>query len=212
MKRKFFTEVICVVILMGVIACATAPVDKADTSLQAVTDASNSLKTGPKHKAIIVYHNDWTDAASSAQSELQSRGYSMVLTDDANTGLQSLAQASISLKAGDYLVVYLAGHGYNPRIVYSDTSKSTVLDHYVQFNSGILKVSQVAPLFEQIAQNEVNLTVIDGSCNGGETVLYAMGQKYCAVATTGVFSPGLTNFPPPSNAMHKDNKPGSFGL
>ena len=209
MKRKFFTPMICVFILMGIMACATTPVDQASSGLQAMTDA---LKMGPKHRAIIVYHNDWTDAASSAKSELQSRGYKVVLTGDASIGLQSLTQASTSFKKGDYLVVYLAGHGHNPRADYSDTSKSTALDHHVQFNSGILKVSQVSPLFEQIAKNEVNLTVIDGSCNGGETVLYAMGQKYCAVATTGVFSPSLTNFPPPSNAMQKDNNPGSFGL
>ena len=209
MTRRFITPMICVFILMGIMACATAPVDQASSGFQAVTDA---LKLGPRHRAIIVYHNDWTDAAASAKSELQSRGYKVILTADASIGLQSLTQVSTSFKKGDYLVVYLAGHGYNPRTAYSDTSKSTALDHYVQFNSGILKVSQVAPLFEQMAKNEVNLTVIDGSCNGGETVLYAMGEKYCAVATTGVFSPSLTNFPPPSNAMQNDNKPGSFGF
>lgn len=163
-----------------------------------------------QRRAIIVYHNDWGSAVPAMKAELESRAYSVTQTDNATSGLLALTEVSKFLKSGDYLVVYLAGHGSNPRW-FSDTSKATALQHFVQFNSGILKVSQTAPLFEQIANKGVNLTVIDGSCNGGETVLYAMGQKYCALSTTGVFSPGLTNFPSPSNAIDKDSNPGKFG-
>jgi len=164
----------------------------------------------PQRKAIIVYHNDWGGAAPAVRSELTSRGYSVTMTDNATLGLQAITQASTSLRSGDFLVVYLAGHGYNPR-AFNDTAKATALDHFVEFNSGILTVRQTAPLFEKIAHTGVNLTVIDGSCNGGETVLYAMGQPYCALATAGVFSPSLTNFPYPSNAIHRDATPGKFG-
>jgi hypothetical protein len=164
----------------------------------------------PQRKAIIVYHNDWGGAAPAVRSELTSRGYTVTITDTATVGLQAITQASTSLRSGDFLVVYLAGHGSNPR-AFNDTAKATALEHFVEFNSGILKVRQTAPLFEKIAQTGVKLTVIDGSCNGGETVLYAMGQPYCALATAGVFSPSLTNFPYPSNAMHRDATPGRFG-
>jgi len=164
----------------------------------------------PQRKAVIVYHNDWGGAAPAARSELTSRGYTVTMTDNATVGLQAITDASTSLRSGDFLVVYLAGHGSNPRR-FNDTAKATALEHFVEFNSGILKVRQTAPLFEQIARTGVHLTVIDGSCNGAETVLYAMGQPYCALATAGVFSPSLTNFPYPSNAMHRDARPGRFG-
>jgi len=165
-----------------------------------------------QRKAIIVYHNDWGDTPNALKTELQGRGYTVTMTDSASQGLTALTNVSNSLAAGDFLVVYLAGHGHDPRTNRKDTSKATALKHYVQFNSGNLYVSQSAPLFEKIANKGVNLTVIDGSCNGGEAVLYAMGQKYCAVSTTGVYSPSLTGFPSPAASMSKDSKPGEFGL
>jgi hypothetical protein len=165
-----------------------------------------------QRKAIIVYHNDWGDTPNALKTELQGRGYSVTMTDSASQGLTALTNAFNSLVAGDFLVVYLAGHGHDPRTNRNDTSKATALSHYVQFNNGILYVSQTAPLFEKIANKGVHLIVIDGSCNGGEAVLYAMGQKYCAVSTTGVYSPSLTGFPSPATSMSKDSKPGEFGL
>ena len=142
-----------------------------------------------QRKAIIVYHNDWGGVPNALKTELQGRGYSVTMTDSASQGLTALTNASNSLAAGDFFVVYLAGHGHDPRTNRNDTSKATALKHYVQFNSGNLYVSQSSPLFEKIANKGVHLIVIDGSCNGGEAVLYAMGQKYCAVSTTGVYSP-----------------------
>jgi hypothetical protein len=168
-----------------------------------------------KRKAIIVYHNDWVTwggTPNALKTELQGRGYDVTITDSASQGLTALTNASNSLAAVDFLVVYLAGHGYDPRTNRNDTSKATALNHFVQFNNGILYVSQTAPLFEKIANKGVHLIVIDGSCNGGEAVLYAMGKKYCAVSTTGVYSPSLTGFPSPAASMSKDSKPGEMGL
>jgi hypothetical protein len=165
-----------------------------------------------QRKAIIIYHNDWANAPNDLKAELQGRGYNITITDDGSVGLMALTDASNSLVAGDFLVVYLAGHGADPRTNRNDTSKATALGHFVQFNYGILYVNQSAPLFEKIANKGVNLTVIDGSCNGGEAVLYGIGQKYCIMSTTGVYSPGLTGFPSPSASMSKDSKPGEFGL
>ncbi|NTU59177.1 MAG: caspase family protein [Chlorobiaceae bacterium] len=163
-------------------------------------------------KALIVYHNDWGGAPNALKMELQGRGYTVTLTDNASQGLTALSNLSNTLASGDNLLVYLAGHGSDPRINRNDISKATAASHFVQFNSGILYVSQTAPLFEKIANKGVSLKVIDGSCNGGESVLYGMGQKYTIMSTTGVYSPGLTSFPAPSNAISKDSKPGAFGL
>ena len=164
-----------------------------------------------KRTAVIIYRDYWKDAVKAAQEELENRGYDVAVTDDPTEGLNEINDALTELSSGDFMVVYLAGDGYNPRW-FTDTSKNTALEHYIEFNKGILKVSQTAPLFEQIAQKGINLTVIDGSCNGGETVIYATGQKYCAVATTGVFSPALRDFPYPSSAMQKSGQTGTFGL
>ncbi|NTW52727.1 MAG: caspase family protein [Chlorobiaceae bacterium] len=163
-------------------------------------------------KALIVYHNDWGGAPAALKTELQGRGYTVTMVDNASQGLTALTNLSNTLVSGDNLVVYLAGHGSDPRINRNDTSKATAASHYVQFNSGSLYVSQTAPLFEKIANKGVSLKVIDGSCNGGESVLYGMGQKYCIMSTTGVYSPGLTGFPAPASSISKDTKPGAFGL
>jgi len=163
-------------------------------------------------KALIIYHNDWGSTPTELKTELQSRGYTVSMTDSGTQGLNALTTFSNLLASGDQVVVYLAGHGSNPRWNRSDTSKGTSASHFIQFNTGILYVSQVAPLFEKIATNGANLTVIDGSCNGGESVLYGMGKNYCIMSTTGVYSPSLTGFPVPSDAIDKDSAPGAFGM
>jgi len=163
-------------------------------------------------RALIIYHNDWGNAPQNLQTELQSRSYTVTMTDSATQGLTALTNLSNLLGSGDQLVVYLAGHGSNPRWNRSDTSKGTAASHFVEFNTGKLYVNQLAPLFEKIANNGASLTVIDGSCNGGESVLYGMGKSYCIMATTGVYSPSLTGFPSPSDAIDKDSAPGAFGM
>ncbi|WP_170181334.1 caspase family protein [Chlorobaculum thiosulfatiphilum] len=163
-------------------------------------------------KALIIYHNDWATTPSALKTELQSRGYTVSMTDSGSQGLNALSTFSNLLASGDQLVVYLAGHGSNPRWSRSDTSKATAASHFIEFNTGTLSVSQLAPLFEKIAGNGASLTVIDGSCNGGESVLYGMGKSYCVMATTGVYSPSLTGFPVPSDAIGKDSTPAAFGM
>ncbi len=163
-------------------------------------------------KALIIYHNDWGNTPTELKTELQSRGYTVSMTDSGTSGLNALTTFSNLLASGDQLLVYLAGHGSNPRWNRSDTSTGTAASHYIEFNNGTLYVSQVAPLFEKIANNGASLAVIDGSCNGGESVLYGMGKNYCIMSTTGLYSPGLTGFPVPSDAIGKDSTPAAFGM
>jgi hypothetical protein len=176
-------------------------------TLLAVSAEAAGLK-----KALIIYHNDWGTTPTALKTELQSRGYTVSMTDSGASGLNALTTLSTLLGSGDRLVVYLAGHGSNPRWNRSDTSTSTAASHYIQFNSGTLYVSQLAPLFEKIAGSGASLAVIDGSCNGGESVLYGMGKNYCIMSTTGLYSPGLTGFPVPSDAISKDSAPAAFSM
>jgi hypothetical protein len=39
-----------------------------------------------------------------------------------------------------------------------------------------------------------------------------MGKNYCVMSTTGLYSPGLTGFPAPSDAIGKDSAPAAFGM
>jgi hypothetical protein len=165
-----------------------------------------------QREAIIIYHNDWAGAKSDLETELQSRDYTVTITDEAEAGLSAISNASDTLVAGDFLVVFLAGHGGNTRNDRNDTSVATAAGHYVVFNSGTLAVDKTAPLFEAIANKGIKLTVIDGSCSGGESVLYGMGQDYCIVSTTGVYSPSAAGIPFPSHSMSKDGDPGAFGF
>jgi hypothetical protein len=161
--------------------------------------------------AIIIYHNDWKGVVQNTQAVFENRGYPVYLTDDGQKGLTMLQDASKNLKAGARMVIYLAGHGGEQRKK-GDMAMAPALKHWIEFNNGSLTVGQMAPLFEALAKKGVHLTVVDGSCNGGETVYNAIGQTYCAVATTGLYSPSLTNFPDPSNAMKQDGNPSTFGL
>jgi len=178
--------------------------------------ADNDLELGNWNAhAVIIYHNDWINAMQETQKVLQRRGYTVHTTDNGSTGLSLIKTLSLSLKTGDRLIVYLAGHGYDPRGSsgkYGDMDKAVCLDHFVQFNQEILYLKQLDPLFKTLGNMGIDLTVIDGSCNGGETVYNATGDKYCAVATTGVYTPGLTNFPNPSEAIQQEGRPGTFGL
>lgn len=165
----------------------------------------------PRLDALIIYHDQWPNSVRDTKKALENRGYTVRRTDSSEEGLKILQDASENLLEGDRMVVYLAGHGSNPR-KWGDISKAPALEHYVQFNSGIVMVSEVAPLFEALANNGVHLNVIDGSCNGGETVYNAIGQNYCAVSTSGVYSPGVVDAPNPSHAFSKDRDPSTFGL
>jgi hypothetical protein len=162
--------------------------------------------------AVIIYHNAWRSAAEAARTVLQNRGYEVRLTDRANEGLTRLRELHERLDRGDNLVVYLAGHGSNPRTQPGETARNLALNHYVEFNDGVLTVGQVAPVFEALSRKDINLTVIDGSCNGGETVYNAIDQRYCAVSTVGVYAPSLSGVPSIAAAMQKDPEKSTFGL
>ena len=177
-----------------------------------INTADNDLEMGSwDAHAVLIYHNDWASVVQQTGELLRSRGYAVQTTDKATDGFEMLRRLALSAKPGDRVLVYLAGHGSNPRPP-GNTDRAYAADHFVQFNNGELYVRQLAPLFASLANQGADLSVFDGSCNGGETVCQAARERYCAMSTTGVTSPGLTNFPNLADALRIEQKPSTFGL
>lgn len=170
----------------------------------------NDLEHGDQQcHALVLLHNDWSSTAPNTAAALRRRGYTVHYVDDAAVGLRTLQLLSTNLKAGDRMFVYVACHGIAWRQP-GDFSQNTT--HQAQTNNGMYRLAQGAPYYASIGNRHVDLTVFDGSCDGGETVNVASGQRYSALATTGLWSPAYVNTPDPSAAMATDTKPGRFGL
>lgn len=175
--------------------------------------ADNDLEAGlGRCHALLIWHPDWTGAVEGAGQALRRRGYAVAATQNAEDGLRQLAAMAMQLRPGDRAFVYLAGHGATNRSL-SDHQRSSALLHVLQFGDGaIVGYDRFVPWLRRMAVAGVDLTVFDGSCDGGEAVMAALGERYLALSTTGVHAPGLTNTPDPSNLMGKAGRPNSFGL
>ncbi len=175
--------------------------------------ADNDLEAGMgRCHALLIWHPQWTGAVDNAIQVLRRRGYMVTATQNVEDGLRNLARMALQLRSGDRAFVYLAGHGATQRSL-NDRNRASALLHVLQFGDGsIVGYDRFAPWFRRMAVAGVDLTVFDGSCDGGESVLAALGERYLAMSTTGVHAPGLTNTPDPSNLMAKAGQPNSFGL
>jgi FG-GAP-like repeat len=175
--------------------------------------ADNDLEAGlGQSYGLIIYHSQWQGAVDSTAAFLRSRGYTTFVTPNAATGITILKNLALYLKAGDRLFVYLAGHGGSSRAL-GDTTKNTSLTHILQFEDlAIVGYDQFAPSFQLLGNKGVDLSVFDGSCDGGEAVLNAIGERYLAMSTTTVYAPGITNTPNPAEIMQLFGKPSRFGL
>jgi len=173
----------------------------------------NDLEAGSVASyGVILHHRDWTGAVNNTIDYLKSRGYHIFETPKGAEGIQHLKALSLSLKAGDRIFVYLAGHGNTQRAV-GNTDKALSLTHGVAFDDGVLiRYDKFAPSFQLMGNKGIDLTVFDGSCEGGEAVVTAIGERYLALSTTAARSPGLTNTPDPSTIMKQFGKPNMFGL
>jgi hypothetical protein len=175
--------------------------------------ADNNLEAGLEQSyGLIIYHSQWQHSVNTTKAFLKNRGYTMFVTPNAAEGIAILKQLSLYLKSGDRLFVYLAGHGGSSRAL-GDTNKTVSLSHILQFEDGnIVGYDQFAPSFELLGNKGVDLSVFDGSCDGGESVLNAIGEKYLAMSTTSVYAPGITDTPNPSEIMQLFGKPSRFGM
>ena len=172
----------------------------------------NDLEAGlGKSYGLIVYHEDWKDTALNMETFYKKRGYIRFVTSNANTGIRTLKRLALSLKACDRLFVFLGGHGGSERTL-GDTSRDVALTHGIKFKEGSIKLSQIASSFQLMGNKGVDLIVFDGACNGGETVRYALGEKYLALSTTSIDAPNFTNEPNLPIVLEKFGKPTVFGM
>jgi hypothetical protein len=175
--------------------------------------SDNDLECGlGQSYGLIISHPQWGSAVANTTTFLRNRGYTMFVIPNGPNGIEKLIRLSTYLKSSDRLFVYIAGHGGSSRAL-GDTTKSVSLTHILQFEDGaIVGYTPFAQSFQLIGNKGVDLSVLDGSCDGGEAVLNAIGERYLAMSTTSVYAPGLTNTPDPSTMMQLFGKPSKFGL
>ncbi|TAF97970.1 MAG: VCBS repeat-containing protein [Runella slithyformis] len=173
----------------------------------------NDLECGlGQSYSLIISHSQWGSAVANTTTFLRNRGYTMYVIPNGPVGIEKLKRLSTYLKSSDRLFVYIAGHGGSSRAI-GNTTKSISLTHILQFEDGaIVDYVPFAQSFQLLGNKGVDLAVLDGSCDGGEAVLNAIGERYLAMSTTSVYAPGLTNTPDPSQMMKLFGKPSRFGL
>lgn len=161
-------------------------------------------------RAAIGFHADFGGSPEQTQTKLEGRGYAVTRSDVATTVVKTINdQADIS-RPGDRMFVYFAGHGGDARSSIDDHDATRSGNHGILLNNGMFALRDVLPAFDRAAAKGVDLTVLDGSCNGGETVLAAIGRPYAAIATVGILAPSLTGIPNPASEMIAQD-PDSFG-
>jgi hypothetical protein len=171
----------------------------------------NNLDCGIMAHAMILVNNDWGDAVSGAAQALRNRGTTVQQIGDATAFVNALVGCAAVAQPGDRLFVYIASHGDSKSRVGPDTSAGPAGMHGLQPNSGFLHLSDISPRFKAMGTRGCDLIVFDGSCEGGETVVDAAGQSYCAVSTTGAQGSGLTGIPNPGLGIADMPVPSVFG-
>jgi hypothetical protein len=172
----------------------------------------NDLEIGSARTwAIFLYHGDWQSAVNDTQAVLTSRGTTVLACSDTAAFIAALQGFAATTTPGDRLFVYLAVHGNSSRQP-GDESRTPCGNHGMEAASGYITLDSISPLFRGIANRGCDLIVFDGSCEGGETVVNAFGERYCAMSTTGVFDPGITGTPDPGAAAGTETKPSTFGV
>ena len=175
--------------------------------------ADNDLEAGLGQSwALLISHPDWNGAIANTHDFLRQRGFTVTATQNIAEGLFALRQLALKARAGDRVFVYLAGHGATRRPL-GDHSRTAALGHVLQFGDGsLIDYGRIAPWLHRMGAAGVDLIVFDGSCDGGEAVMAALGERYLALSTTSIHAPGITNTPDPSNLMAQVGRPNSFGL
>ncbi|MFE1646980.1 FG-GAP repeat domain-containing protein [Microbacterium sp. P01] len=175
--------------------------------------ADNDWLSGHAHAwGVFLHHPQWGGAVAQTEQVLATRGYAILDTNTASVGIELINRLARVVRPADRVFVYLAGHGAAGRSSTGDHTTASAFFHYIEFESGGLRLTDIAPAFSLMGDKSVDLAVFDGSCDGGETVIAATGERYLAVATTGVYAPGLTDTPSPGNVLQKFGQPNTYGM
>ena len=161
-------------------------------------------------RAVIGSHADFRGTPGQTKEKLAGRGYAVTLSDVAATVVQAIDQHADISRPGDRMFVYFAGHGGDARSSIDDHDATRSGNHGIWLQNGMFLLRDVLAAFERAAGKGVDLTVLDGSCNGGETVLAAIGRPYAAISTVGIRAPSLTGIPNPAAEMLAQD-PDAFG-
>lgn len=203
---------------MGLLGLSGTPASKTvaanGTALGAwrLDTTRNDLEIGGTRSwAIFLYHGDWQSAVNDTQAVLTGRGTTVLPCSDTTAFIAALQGFAATTAPGDRLFVYLAVHGNSSRQP-GDESRTPCGNHGMEAASGYITLDTISPLFRGIANRGCDLIVFDGSCEGGETVFNAFGERYCAMSTTGVLDPGLTDTPDPGASAGTETKPSNFGV
>ncbi|WP_139057919.1 FG-GAP repeat domain-containing protein [Tsukamurella pseudospumae] len=202
---------------------ATHPNGNALGAWTTSTSDADFIATPQTATAIILWHQHWHSAVDNTAAVLRTRGYKTIVTQSEDFGLTALRRVALTCRPSDRVFVYLATHGASAR-AYSDTGTEACDTHSILVGlpatddpKGLgteawVDYGELRRIFERIAASGSELSVFDGSCTGGEASLAAIGQRYSALSTVAVFSPGATFTPDPSVLMNATARPASFGL
>lgn len=171
-------------------------------------DAQKRITLG-RH-AVAAYHAQFGNTAADMKAKLNARSYAVTLTDVAADAVKAINTHADLRHPGDRVFIYLGVHGGTGRWSLDDDDPAKCGNHALQTSNGTFYLRDVLPAFERLAGKGVDLTVVDGSCNGGETIMAAMGRNYAAISTVGMMAPGLTGIPNPAADMIPAD-PDSFG-
>jgi hypothetical protein len=142
---------------------------------------------------------------------LQARGYVVVASDQHALLQRTIRRFAVGLGIGDRLFVHFWTDGGQTSRTYGETDNAPCGQHYLQTDDGGLELGDFLPYFSRAAWSGVDITVIDSSCHGGETVVAALGERYCAMSMTGVFEVAQLHTPDPQGVIMSQARPGNFG-
>lgn len=174
--------------------------------LAGVLIAPLSLQAGEKHALIIAQSDEFDESVKYTGHAFEGAGYKtqrFVDNQDFDKLIVDLMASASRLKRNDTAALFLFCHGYNAADRGGHEpehySESTPYGHGCCIDkdcSKSLSVTELRIWARAVSERGAKAVVYDGSCTGGATVIELEKiPGVCAMATTTVRTPGLTNWP-----------------
>ena len=125
--------------------------------------ADNDWLSGHAHAwGVFLHHPQWGGAVAQTEQVLATRGYAILDTNTASVGVELINRLARVVRPADRVFVYLAGHGAAGRSSTGDHTTASAFFHYIEFESGGLRLTDIAPAFSLMGDKGVDLAVFDG--------------------------------------------------